>query len=316
VLEKLSLTTNNGVTTKQTALINLRSGNLVSNIDPAKRAINNYAVRTPKGVIAAQGTSYSVSVTANGFSVAATADSVTFTTSTGATYIIQAGMISITPAGGTPQPPVALAQALASNPQVAGIMSDAVATISTVVQNNLGGLSAESTTTLASQVLGVASAAVPSQAATYTTQVVSAVTSSTSVTGATSSTSSAAVAAVVAAAVTGAPQQAAQVASAGATASPTQAGVVAAAASGAAPASSNSVMQSVASATGQSVAAVQQSSNSAASQVAQAVQSTQASVQAVVTPNAPSMTPPSPVNSPVVSPSSCAGSWSEIFQPR
>jgi len=77
-LEKLSVTTSDsGVLTKQTAMLNLKSGNLVSTIDPGKRAINNYSVRTPKGVAAARGTSFSASVGSALSSISATADNVT-----------------------------------------------------------------------------------------------------------------------------------------------------------------------------------------------------------------------------------------------
>ena len=297
-IEKLSLTTEGGALTKQTATLNLKSGNLVSTIDPAKRAINNYSVRTPKGVAASRGTSYSVSVSADGFSIAATADSVTFTTATGAIYTIQAGMISITPPGGSPQPPVSLASAMATNPEVGGIVSTAVSTLATVVQNNLGGLSAESTTNLASQVLAVASAANPAQAASYTSQVVTAVTSSTSVTGASAGTTAAAGASVTNAAVTAAPQEAAQIAGAAATAAPQQSGVIAAAASQAAPGSSQDVVQSVATATGQSTASVQQGSNNAAAQVSQDVQQTNQNVTNVITPAPAPVAPPPPETPP------------------
>ena len=143
-IEKLSQTTEGGVVKQANTLLNLRSGNLVSNLDPSKRAFNNYGVRTPKGVAAARGTSYSVSVSAGGFSVAATADNVTFTTSTGATYSISAGMIAITLPGQPPSPPVPLAQAVASHPEVAQVVQTAVQTVSTIVQNNLGGISSES----------------------------------------------------------------------------------------------------------------------------------------------------------------------------
>ncbi len=46
----------------RTAVIDLKEGTTVSVLDPAKRAVNNYAIRTPKGVAAARGTTYSTSV--------------------------------------------------------------------------------------------------------------------------------------------------------------------------------------------------------------------------------------------------------------
>lgn len=61
-LSKLSLTTEDGVITKQTAEINLSVGTVVSSLDPAKKAINDYSIRTPRGVAAARGTVFEVSV--------------------------------------------------------------------------------------------------------------------------------------------------------------------------------------------------------------------------------------------------------------
>ena len=303
VLEKLSISTDNGVVTKQNALLNLKSGDLVSTIDPAKRAINNYGVRTPKGIAMAHGTAYSVSVSGGGFSIAATADSVTFTTPAGVVYSIQAGMISITPPGGTPQPPVALASIASNNPAVAAIIQEAVTTFATMVQNNLGGLSAESTTMLAAQVAGVAAAAMPEQASAFTAQIVTAVTASTAATGGSATALANAVASVTAAAVTAAPQQSAQIASAAATAAPAQAGAIVAAVSEAAPAFTDAATQSVAQATGQSVAVVTQAAQAAAVQVNQTVVATTPAVQSVITP-VPPTTIPTPVDTSVVSPSS------------
>lgn len=68
-LEKLSLTSSSGVVTKQSAIVNVKIGSVVSNLDPAKKAINDYGVRTPKGVAAARGTIYQVFVFADGSSI-------------------------------------------------------------------------------------------------------------------------------------------------------------------------------------------------------------------------------------------------------
>ncbi len=46
----------------RTAVIDLKNGTSVSVLDPSKRAINNYSVRTPKGVAAARGTTYTTTV--------------------------------------------------------------------------------------------------------------------------------------------------------------------------------------------------------------------------------------------------------------
>lgn len=55
---------------KEKTVVELKSGNLVANLDPTKRGTNDYGVRTPKGVAAARGTNYTVSV--NGQNVVVT----------------------------------------------------------------------------------------------------------------------------------------------------------------------------------------------------------------------------------------------------
>lgn len=92
-LEKLSLTTSDGVVTKQSAMVNVKIGSVVSSIDPTKKAINDYSVRTPKGVAAARGTIYVVYVLADGSSITYVArGSVTFLNPvTGQSVTITAG---------------------------------------------------------------------------------------------------------------------------------------------------------------------------------------------------------------------------------
>jgi hypothetical protein len=65
-LTKLSLTTSQGVVTKQSAVIGLTLGSVVSKLDPSKKSINDYSVSTPKGVATARGTIYRVVVTTDG----------------------------------------------------------------------------------------------------------------------------------------------------------------------------------------------------------------------------------------------------------
>lgn len=61
-LEKLSVTTDGKDIKKENALINLRVGNIISTLDPAKKSVNNYGIRTPRGIAAARGTIFSVTV--------------------------------------------------------------------------------------------------------------------------------------------------------------------------------------------------------------------------------------------------------------
>ncbi len=241
-IEKLSVTTVAGTVKKQTALLELKAGTVVSTIDPEKKDINDYGVRTPKGVANAQGTSFSVSVEDDGFSVAATADTVSFVTPTGVTYSIAAGNVTITPPGAEPQPPVSLASAVASNPAFVATMHTALNAVANVVQNNLGGLSADSATNLVTKVANTVAAALPEQATAVASQVMTAINSPSSATSTTAASSSAALISAVVAAV---PAQASQVASAAASTTPAQAVVVAGAAAKTSPAQASQIATSV-----------------------------------------------------------------------
>lgn len=65
-LEKISLTSSDGVVTKQSSVVSIKVGSVVSSLDPSKKAINDYSIRTPKGVAAARGTVYEVTVSTLG----------------------------------------------------------------------------------------------------------------------------------------------------------------------------------------------------------------------------------------------------------
>lgn len=212
-LDELSVTKNSaGVVTKQTAQLGLKSGNVVSTLDPGRKAINNYGIRTPKGVAAARGTTYGVGVSVtDGESVATMAGTVTFTTADGVAYVVDIGTGMVISAGGVaPSAPVSLAT-LVADEAAAGTAGDensitsaitaAVATVSAAVQNNTIGLSADGAATALAAVVKVATQANPTAAATYTSQAVAAVTAPGS---ATAGNASAAAQAVTEAATQGA----------------------------------------------------------------------------------------------------------------
>jgi hypothetical protein len=269
-LEKLTVSTANRTVQKRTALLDDQAGSIVLMLDPAKRNINSIGIRTPKGIATAQGTSFSVSVTADNFSVTATADTVTFVTPSGTTYAIAAGNITITPAGGQPQPPIPLSQAVAGNAAIAAVVQTAVNTVANVVQNNIGNLPASSSVNIISQVVGVASVAMPSQAAAFTTQAITAVTApSASTSGAVPT----AAAAITAAAVTAVPSQAAQLAVAATKAAPTQSAAVAASAASVAPAQSSQIAGAVLAAVTQGTTQTLSSFTQIASTIGSAVSS-------------------------------------------
>ena len=107
-LNKLSLTTENGAITKQTALIDLTTGSVVSSLDPSKKAINDYSIRTPKGVAAARGTVYTVTVAKDGVvrTFVARGVVVFFNPATGQSVTVQNGYTVTVGADGTISDPV------------------------------------------------------------------------------------------------------------------------------------------------------------------------------------------------------------------
>jgi hypothetical protein len=259
-------------------------------------------------VAADTGSSTAVSINVNGVSVASAAGSLTITMPSGVVCTIQAGMVTITPPGGAPVP---LATAAASNPDLAGILSAAVTAVCKAIQNNSGGLSPDSMTSLALQLVGVASFVSPDQAAAFAAQTVAAIVSPNSMTAGNATATNNAIASVVAAAVTAAPQNAAQIAGAAAAAAPAYGSVVAAAASLALPASSPAIFRSVARATNQTISAVRQGADAVSSQLTPVVQHAVQVVKSLLTqaPRPPSvkpppMTPPVPIDISIVSPSS------------
>ncbi|MDF3059100.1 MAG: hypothetical protein K0R17_3315, partial [Rariglobus sp.] len=93
-LSKISLTTANGEITKQTAVIGLSLGTVVSTLDPSKKAINDYSIRTPKGVAAARGTKYTVQVAPTGQVRTFVAQGVVvFVSPTGKEVTVQSGYV-------------------------------------------------------------------------------------------------------------------------------------------------------------------------------------------------------------------------------
>ncbi|CAM3110931.1 FecR family protein [Rariglobus hedericola] len=95
-LSKLSLTTDGGAVTKQSAVIDLKVGNVVSKLDPSKKAINDYSIRTPKGVAAARGTVYVVTVSPSGVvTLKVTAGAVIFNTPSGQVTVLPGQQVTV-----------------------------------------------------------------------------------------------------------------------------------------------------------------------------------------------------------------------------
>jgi hypothetical protein len=137
-IDELSVTTTGGRVTKETTTINLKSGNLVSALDPAKRQVNDYQIRTPKGVAAARGTTFTVSYNGVDYTIVATSGSVQITASTGAVINISGGQASLSNVSGGAATAVADLPA-AEKAEVVQAMAVAVATVAVAVENNMLG---------------------------------------------------------------------------------------------------------------------------------------------------------------------------------
>lgn len=175
-VDTLSVDMDGGKVTKENTTLNLKSGNLVSALDPTKRSVNNYQVRTPKGVAAARGTTFTVTVNGENYSIVTTSGTVTITNiTTGAVVSISGGQASVSTVNNGAStavadlPPAEKATAVQA-------MAVAVATIAVAVENNIGGTTAAelrsvtqtvvaSTPEAAAAVNAQVQATVPSQAA-------------------------------------------------------------------------------------------------------------------------------------------------------
>lgn len=78
-----SVTSEAGVVTKENTMLDLHAGGVVASLDPAKKNISNFRVRTPKGVAAARGTVLAVRIGTTGGSVTTFSGTVTFITDQG-----------------------------------------------------------------------------------------------------------------------------------------------------------------------------------------------------------------------------------------
>jgi hypothetical protein len=120
----------------RTAVIDLKEGVTVSVLDPRKRAVNNYAVRTPKGVAAARGTTYSTKVKLSSggqaiVTVNTLTGSVSFSIVGGATIAVAEGRSANS--GATVSTSISEAVAAASSPAAKQDIAEALNAVVTVV---------------------------------------------------------------------------------------------------------------------------------------------------------------------------------------
>ncbi|HUR56877.1 MAG TPA: FecR domain-containing protein, partial [Opitutaceae bacterium] len=127
-VEKLSVSGNG----TRNAVLALKSGNIASSLDPAKKSSNNYSVRTAKGTAAARGTTYSVAYDGVTYSVTVVAGVVQSFNASGAAVNVTAGQVSSNSGSGATMQ--TLAEAVASNPTMGdglSLLASAVASVST-----------------------------------------------------------------------------------------------------------------------------------------------------------------------------------------
>ncbi len=165
---------------KENTILDLKSGNLVAKLDPTKKAVNNYQVRTPKGVAAARGTVFTVSYMGGNYAIAVVNGMVTITPPAtggiegfGVGVQVNAGQASAVLNGQTIPTAIPLNEAIGSaqfasaGQDIANLLSLAVATVAVAAENNIGGTTAAELRAVADAVI----AAVPNAAPAIATLV-------------------------------------------------------------------------------------------------------------------------------------------------
>ena len=159
-----------GAVQKENTLLDLRSGGVIASLDPAKKNVTNFRVRTPKGVAAARGTVFAVRVsqdTANA-TVITMSGTVTFITDQGE-FSVSFGQVS------TGSGAMSVADAVKANPNLAKDIVDAAAMVATAVGNGSISGTAQSpdlVTTVLAAVVDVAIQAAPDSAPDILRQVI------------------------------------------------------------------------------------------------------------------------------------------------
>jgi hypothetical protein len=167
-IAELSTAGSGSAVTKQTTTLDLKSGNLVAKLNPAKKSVNNYSVRTPKGVAAARGTVFTVSYNGGTYALTVVNGTVTIVpTSSGAGVLgtnvgvqVNAGESTVSLAA-DPDITRALPTGRVNNSQdgmavdMRELLAVAVATVAIAAQNNIGGTTAAEAAAVAAAVFAV-----------------------------------------------------------------------------------------------------------------------------------------------------------------
>jgi len=180
LLEEISVTTTGGRVTEEKTLLDLKNGDVVAILDPKKKSVNNYQVRTAAGVAQANGTVFTVQFKGGTYTIAVVNGQVSVSSPGGGTRTpVDAGM-AITAdtsssgivlgtaqmfAGFNKNAANAAANAAANLQnqvnELSELMAVVVATVAVAAQNGIGGTTAAE----AAQVAGAVFASVPGAAA-------------------------------------------------------------------------------------------------------------------------------------------------------
>ncbi len=127
-IERLDAEVQGGHNAKETTTLNLQRGTVVASLDPAKKGITNFSVRTPRGIAVAKGTVFAVRVTQD------KANATVGTMSGVVTFITDRGEISVAfgqaSSGGAAQ---TVAEAVAADPSLASVFLEAAVSVANAI---------------------------------------------------------------------------------------------------------------------------------------------------------------------------------------
>lgn len=171
-VDEISVTTEGGQVKEERTMLDLKSGNLVAKLDPKKKAVNNYQVRTPKGVAAARGTVFTVMFRGEKYSVAVVNGQVSISPvnnylgrgenriagGTDSASTLSAGQVLTEGGSGVLQRGTFSVDNSAANTEVdtRELLAAAVATVTLAAQNGIGGTTAKEAADVAKAVFDVA----------------------------------------------------------------------------------------------------------------------------------------------------------------
>lgn len=123
-VERLDTQGETGAALKETTVLNLARGTVIASLDPAKKDVTSFSVRTPRGIAIARGTVFAVRVTQD------RAGATVGTMSGTVTYITDRGEITVgfgqASSGGNAQ---SVAAAVAADPSLASVFAEAAVAV-------------------------------------------------------------------------------------------------------------------------------------------------------------------------------------------